>query len=150
MTLPTASQTPNRSHAWRGSPIITKRQAATPRGATIQTSGTVNGRGRSGSATRRTSTPPQTSANANSVPILVRSYVSAASPTSEATATSTPVTSVVVCGTRVRESTRAAHAGSSPSRAIAKKMRGCPYWNTSSTADMDTTAPSATSHPTPE
>ena len=25
-------------------------------------------------------------------------------------------------------------------------MRGCPYWNTSSTADMDTTAPAATIH----
>ena len=42
----------------------------------------------------------------------------------------------------------AAHCGSRPSRAIAKKMRGCPYWNTSSTADIDTTAPSATIQPT--
>ena len=42
----------------------------------------------------------------------------------------------------------AAHCGSSPSRAIAKKMRGCPYWNTSSTADIDTAAPSATIQPT--
>src|SRR2546427_6611224 len=33
-------------------------------------------------------------------------------------------------------------------RPIAKKMRGCPYWNTSSTADMETIAPSATIHPT--
>ena len=40
-----------------------------------------------------------------------------------------------------RSLTFAAHAGSSPSRAIAKKMRGCPYWNTSSTAVSDTTAP---------
>ena len=41
----------------------------------------------------------------------------------------------------------AAHCGSSPSRAIAKKMRGCPYWNTSSTADIETAAPSATIQP---
>ena len=27
-------------------------------------------------------------------------------------------------------------------------MRGCPYWNTSSTADIDTAAPSATIQPT--
>ena len=43
---------------------------------------------------------------------------------------------------------RAAHGGSRPSRAIAKKMRGWPYWNTSNTADIDTIAPSATIHPT--
>ena len=30
---------------------------------------------------------------------------------------------------------------------MAKKMRGCPYWNTSSTADIDTAAPSATITP---
>ena len=42
----------------------------------------------------------------------------------------------------------AAHCGSRPSRAIAKKMRGWPYWNTSSTADIETTAPSATIQPT--
>ena len=44
-----------------------------PSGATTQTNGTLNGRGRSGSLTRSTSTPAQTSANANSVPMLVRS-----------------------------------------------------------------------------
>ena len=42
----------------------------------------------------------------------------------------------------------AAHGGSSPSRPIAKKMRGWPYWNTSSTADIETAAPSATNQPT--
>ncbi len=51
---------------------------------------------------------------------------------------------VVVAGMCVRGCTFAAHFGSRPSRAIAKKMRGWPYWNTSSTADIDTTAPSAT------
>ena len=42
----------------------------------------------------------------------------------------------------------AAHCGSRPSRAIAKKMRGWPYWNTSSTAVIETAAPSATIQPT--
>ena len=63
--------------------------------------GTLNGRGRFGSFTRSTSTPPQTRMNAKSVPMLVRSYVSAASPIADAHATTIPVTSVVVYGIRV-------------------------------------------------
>ena len=59
-----------------------------------------------------------------------------------------PVMSVVMYGTRVLWCTRAAQGGSSPSRPIAKKIRGCPYWNTSSTADIETIAPSATIQPT--
>ena len=59
-----------------------------------------------------------------------------------------PVKSVAVYGMRVFWSTRATHAGSRPSRAIAKKMRGWPYWNTSRTADMEITAPNATMAPT--
>ena len=55
---------------------------------------------------------------------------------------------VVAYGMRVRGWSFAAHCGSRPSRAIAKKMRGWPYWNTSSTADIDTAAPSATIQPT--
>ena len=51
-------------------------------------------------------------------------------------------------GTRYFACTFAAHAGSRPSRAMAKKIRGWPYWNTSSTADIDTIAPSATIQPT--
>ena len=58
-----------------------------------------------------------------------------------------PVTSVVTCGVRYFGWILAAHCGSSPSRAIAKKMRGWPYWNTSSTAVSDTTAPNATIAP---
>ena len=63
-------------------------------------------------------------------------------------ATNTPVTIVVTSGTRVTGLMRAAHPGSRPSRAIEKKMRGCPYWKTRSTADIDTAAPSATNQPT--
>ena len=47
---------------------------------------------------------------------------------------------IVVDGTLVSGLTCAAHFGSRPSRAIAKKMRGCPYWKTRSTADIDTAA----------
>ena len=68
--------------------------------------------------------------------------------TSEVRPTASPVTMVVTCGVRKRGCTRAKVWGSSPSRAMAKKIRGWPYWNTSSTADIDTIAPSATIHPT--
>ena len=54
----------------------------------------------------------------------------------------------MAAGILVRGLKRAAHCGSSPSRAIAKKIRGWPYWKTSSTADIDTAAPSATIQPT--
>src|SRR4029453_12915894 len=111
-TIPTSTHQPNRDHAWGGSPCMMKMQPAAPSGATSQTSAPLNGRGRAGSFTRRMRTPSQTSANANSVPMFVRSYVSAASPTADATATTIPVTSVVAYGMRVFGSTRAPHCGS--------------------------------------
>ena len=48
----------------------------------------------------------------------------------------------MTCGVRYFGWTLAAHAGSSPSRAIEKKMRGCPSWNTTSTDVVANTAPS--------
>ena len=47
--------------------------APAPASDTTQTTGTRNGRGRSGSLMRSTSTPMQTIANARSVPMFVRS-----------------------------------------------------------------------------
>src|SRR2546425_334314 len=122
--------------------------AAAPPRHTGHASGTRNGRGRSGSLYRSTSTPTHTSTKANSVPMFVRSYVSPASPTSDASATTMPVINVVTCGTRCFTLTLAAHSGSRPSRAMAKKIRGWPYWKTRRTADIDTAAPSATIQPT--
>ena len=55
-------------------------------------------------------------------------------------ATKIPVNSVVMNGIRVLGWSLAAHCGSRPSRAIAKKIRGWPYWKTSSTAVSETTA----------
>ena len=64
------------------------------------------------------------------------------------TATTSPVTSVArVRHPRTSDRRAPPTRGSRPSRAIAKKIRGCPYWNTSSTAAIDTTAPSATTQP---
>ena len=67
---------------------------------------------------------------------------------SAASATTTPVKIVVMYGIRLTGWSLAAHCGSRPSRAIAKKIRGWPYWNTSSTAVIETAAPSATIQPT--
>src|SRR2546427_8849766 len=64
-----------------------------------------------------------TRTNANSVPMLVRLYVSPASPISDHNATKMPVISVVMCGTRVLAWTLAAHDGSSPSRPDRKSTR---------------------------
>src|SRR6476620_8058358 len=95
---PITSHHPNRSHASRGRPRITKKQSPAPTMPTTWTNGTRNGRFRSGSVYRSTMTPMQTSMNANSVPMLVRSYVSAASPMRDHSATKTPVISVVTYG----------------------------------------------------
>ena len=47
-----------------------------------------------------------------------------------------------MCGVRYFGCTFAAHGGSRPSRAIEKKMRGWPSWNTTSTDVVAKTAPS--------
>src|SRR5215470_949661 len=67
---------------------------------------------------------------------------------SDHSATKIPVNSVVMNGIFVFGWTFANDGGSRPSRAIAKKMRGWPYWKTRSTADIETAAPSATIQPT--
>src|SRR6185437_3168207 len=107
------------------------------------THGTRNGRGRSGSRRRRKITPADTSTNANSVPMLVRSTTSEMFANAENVATNTPVRMVPTYGVLYFGCTFAITGGSSPSRAIEKKMRGCPSWNTSRTLPMAITAPNA-------
>ena len=60
----------------------------------------------------------------------------------ENVATATPVRIVVTCGVWYFGWIFAAHRGSRPSRAIEKKMRGCPSWNTISTDVHAKIAPS--------
>src|SRR6185437_16657521 len=59
----------------------------------------------------------------------------------ENAATNTPVRMVPTYGVLYLGWTFAITGGSSPSRAIEKKMRGWPSWNTSSTLPMAITAP---------
>src|SRR5581483_1719438 len=72
-TSPMTSQIANRSQALRGRPSMMYTQPSADSVHTPQTSGTRNGRGRSGSLYRSTRTPILTSMNAKSVPMLVRS-----------------------------------------------------------------------------
>ncbi len=81
---------------------------------------------------------------ANRVPMFVRSTISSMVVNIEQTPTARPVTIVVTCGVRNLGCTRAKLCGSSPSRAIEKKIRGWPSWNTRSTAVCATTDPNAT------
>src|SRR5436305_10111088 len=108
------NHTPTRIHVSSGRPYITKRQRAAPKGDTSHTHATRNGRGRSLSVYRRTSTPTHTRTNAKSVPMFVRLYVSLASPINAHRATNTPVSIVVTCGTRCLPWTFDAHFGNSP------------------------------------
>ncbi len=68
----------------------------------------------------------QTRMNANSVPMFVRSTISSMLVNIAQTPTATPVRIVVTCGVRKRGCTLAKLGGSSPSRAIEKKIRGWP------------------------
>ena len=68
--------------------------------------------------------PAQTRMKANNVPMLVRSTISSMLAKDEMPPTMTPVQMVVMWGVLYFGWAFAAHAGSSPSRAIEKKMRG--------------------------
>ena len=71
--------------------------------------------------------PTQTSMKAKSVPMFVRSMTSSMLAKAAKTPTKTPVRIVVTCGVLYFGWTLANVEGSSPSRAIEKKMRGWPY-----------------------
>ena len=75
---------------------------------------------------RRIKMPMHTRMNANSVPILVRSTISSMLVNIAHAPTATPVRIVVTCGVRNLGCTFAKLGGSSPSRAIEKKILGCP------------------------
>ena len=89
-------------------------------------------------------TPIATSTKANSVPMLVSSTASLMFMNADSPPTTTPVMIVVTCGVWYFGWIFAAHGGSRPSRAIEKKIRGWPSWNTRSTELIAITAPSPT------
>jgi hypothetical protein len=90
------------------------------------------------------STPPQTSTKANSVPMLDKSVTSVKFINSDGMATTRPVMMVENHGVLKRGWMLEKIGGKSPSRDIAIQMRGCPSWNTKSTVAIAMTALTAT------
>src|SRR5437879_1223823 len=143
MTAPIAIHKPNRTQVSTGRLIVKQRQQAADTSGKTGTHGVRNGRGRSGSRRRNTLIPTATRTNANRVPMFVSSSTQPIGANAADTATNTPVMIVVMCGVLYLGCTRAAHGGSSPSRAMDMKMRAWPSWNTRSTDVIAATAPSA-------
>src|SRR5471030_3042806 len=93
-----SSQMPNLIHVTEGSCHIKYKHATMEMSGVSGTHGTRKGRTRSGSMRRRKITPAETSTNANSVPMLVRSTTSAMFANAANTATNTPVRMVPTYG----------------------------------------------------
>src|SRR5262245_59848235 len=118
--------------------MISRSQVALPRLAisakltiaeiagTTGTNGVLKGRGMSGRWRRRKMIPMETITNASRVPMLTSSPRMLIFVNPAAMATTPPVTSVVMYGVRNLVCTLLAQAGSRPSLAIEKKIRGCP------------------------
>ena len=119
-------------------------QLSTPRLQISHAIGIRNGRGRSGWVRRRISTPAQTAANAISVPIEVSSPRTSSGNTAASSAMPMPVITVLMCGVRYVGWILVNSGGSSPSRPMIMKMRGCAITITSTTEDSPISAPIST------
>src|ERR1035437_8550028 len=116
--MPIRNQTISRTQVVRGSADINRIAETAPAGATNQTAGVVNLRGRLGSRTRSTRMPTDTITKASRVPIEQRLPASRTVNTAEKNATPRPVTTEVIHGVLKRGCTRLTIGGSSPSRAM--------------------------------
>src|ERR1017187_28240 len=94
--MPIRNQMINRSQVVSGSADINRTAETAPAGATNQTAGVVNLRGRAGSRTRSTRMPTDTMTNASRVPIEQRLPASRTLNTAEKNATPRPVTMEVI------------------------------------------------------
>src|SRR4029077_6803024 len=114
--MPMTNQTINRRQVGHGSEAMSEIADSAPAGATNQTQGVVNLRGRSGSRMHRTRIPTETMTKASSVPIEQRLPASRTVKMAEKIATPMPVTIDVNHGVRKRGCTRLTNGGSNPSR----------------------------------
>ena len=101
-----------------GSVAIKATAQITPIGPVNQMNGALNGRSTSGCMIRRVTTPAETTAKANRVPIEVSSPAMPMGMVPAAIITITPVMIVVIHGVRNRGCMFATALGSKPSRAI--------------------------------
>src|SRR6267378_3871213 len=118
MTMPMTNQMSNRSQVTGGSDFIRYAADRAPAGATNQTQGVLNTRGRLGSRTRRTKIPTETITNASSVPIDTRLAASRIGRIAAKKATATPVTIEVRYGVWNLGCTLLMNGGRRPSRDI--------------------------------
>src|SRR5437773_5298470 len=100
--MPMTNQTSKRRHVGHGSAAISAAAENAPAGATNQTHGVLNLRGRFGSRTRNTRIPTETMTNASNVPMEQRLPASRTLKTAEKIATPIPVTIEVSHGVRKR------------------------------------------------
>src|SRR5437016_9548525 len=116
--MPIMNQTINRRQVGQGREAMRASAESAPAGATNQTHGVVNLRGRFGSRTRSTRIPTETMTKASNVPIEHRLPASRTEKIAEKIATPTPVTIELSHGVRKRGCTRLTNGGSRPSRAM--------------------------------
>src|SRR6266496_6253752 len=98
--MPIMNQTINRRQVGHGSEAMRASAESAPAGATNQTQGVVNLRGRLGSRTRSTRIPAETMTKASKVPMEQRLPASRTVKTAEKKATATPVIMEVIHGVR--------------------------------------------------
>src|SRR5881409_1603451 len=116
MTIPMTNQMSSRSQVTAGSDFMRYAADKAPAGATNQTQGVLNTRGRLGSRTRSTRMPTDTMTNARRVPMDTRLAASRIGRIAAKKATMTPVTIEVIYGVWYLGCTRLTNGGSSPSR----------------------------------
>src|SRR6267143_2775135 len=109
--MPMANQTSKRRHVGHGSAAMSASAESAPAGATNQTHGVLNLRGRFGSRTRSTRMPIETMTNAKSVTIEHKLPASRTLKRAEKIATPMPVTIEVSHGVRKRGCTRLTKGG---------------------------------------
>src|SRR5207249_12018398 len=100
--MPIMNQTINRRHVGHGSAAISVSAESAPAGATNQTHGVLNLRGRFDSRTRNTRIPTETMTKASNVPMEHRLPASRTLKIAEKIATPTPDTIEVTHGVRKR------------------------------------------------
>lgn len=145
MHRPMASQITSRIQFSLGNDSIRAMHKSMPSDGKTGENGHLKGRSRSGSTYRRMSTDAHTHVKANKVPMLVRSARMLNGSRLAADATTKPVRIVELDGVcHLGWTAPKKPIGINPSRAIAKKIPGCPIIITSNTDVMPAIAPMVT------
>src|SRR5258708_8724385 len=121
--MPIKNQMMSRRHVVQGSDAIRYSADMAPSGATMNTAGVLNARGKLGSRTRSTTMPMDTITNASSVPIDTNRPASDTVRREATNATATPVMIDEIYALWNRGYAFLMNVGSSPPRAIEQHTR---------------------------